>query len=97
MPTYINLVNFTGQGIEHFRETTQRAQRYQAAIEQAGGRFREALWTMGPYDAVVIFDAPDDETASVLALLVARQGSVRTTTMRAFDADTMQRIIARAG
>jgi uncharacterized protein with GYD domain len=52
---------------------------------------------MGGYDFIAVLEAPDDETAAVLVLRVAVAGNVRTTTMRAFDADQMTEIIARAG
>ena len=50
---------------------------------------------MGPYDIVVLFEAPDDETATALALKVSALGNVRTTTMRAFTADEMSHIVER--
>ena len=39
---------------------------------------------MGQYDAVAVFEVPDDETAAVIALATAGLGNLRTTTMRAF-------------
>jgi uncharacterized protein with GYD domain len=44
-----------------------------------------------------VLEAPDDETAATLVLRVAAAGNVRSTTMRAFDADQMSDIIARTG
>ena len=40
---------------------------------------------MGSFDAVVIIDAPDDETATRLAITNGANGRVRTMTMRAFN------------
>ena len=48
---------------------------------------------MGPDDIVVLFEAPDDETATALALQVSSLGNVRTMTMRAFTADEMAAIV----
>lgn len=95
MPTYVNLINFTAQGVGKFRDTVRRAKEYQNSIERAGGKYRSEFWTMGPYDLIVIFDAPDDETATALALDLSSLGNVRTTTMRAFDEDSMQKIVSR--
>ncbi len=97
MPTYVNLVNFTDQGIRAYPDTVNRAQDYWNSIEAAGGRVVQEVWTMGAYDIVVLFEAPDDETATALALQVSSLGNVRTTTMRAFNADEMGRIVERAG
>ncbi len=97
MPTYVNLINFTEQGIRAYPDTVSRAQDYWNSIEAAGGRVIQEVWTMGAYDIVVLFEAPDDETATALALQVSSLGNVRTTTMRAFNADEMGRIVERAG
>ena len=45
---------------------------------------------------VGIFEAPDDESATALALALSSLGNVRTTTMRAFDAAEMREIVAKA-
>jgi uncharacterized protein with GYD domain len=49
---------------------------------------------MGRYDAVVIGEAPDDETATKLAMTIGSAGSIRTETLRAFTEDEYRDIIA---
>ena len=95
MPTYVNLIRFTDQGIRNYRDTVARAEDYWAAIEKAGGRVLHEVWTLGEYDIVVLFEAPDDETATSLALQVSSAGNVRTTTMRGFEAEEMRGIVER--
>ena len=97
MPIYVGLGNWTDQGTTDFRGAVQRGNSFREAVEQAGGRVRELVWTMGEYDFVTVVEAPDDETAATLVLRVAAVGNVRTKTMRAFDADQMSDIIARTG
>ena len=97
MPVYVSLVKWTDQGIKNYRDTVDRARDYSALVERNGGRTRELLWAIGEYDIVTIAEYPDDETATAALLQVGALGSVRTTTMRAFDADEMTGIIARAG
>lgn len=97
MPTFVNLIRFTDEGIRNYKDTVKRAEEYWAAIERAGGRLIHEVWTLGDYDIVVLFEAPDDETATALALEVSSHGNVRTTTMRAFEADEMRRMIERGG
>jgi uncharacterized protein with GYD domain len=97
MPTYVSLVNWTEQGIKNYKDTTQRAEDFIKLAEGAGGRVRELLWTIGEYDAMAVVDFPDDETGVAILLQLGSAGSVRTKTMRAFNADEMNAIIRRAG
>jgi uncharacterized protein with GYD domain len=75
----------------------ERANGFRQLVEQAGGQVREMVWTMGEYDFITVFQAPDDESAAALVLRVAAAGNVHTKTMRAFDADQMTDIITRTG
>jgi uncharacterized protein with GYD domain len=96
MPVYVSLVKWTDQGIKNYRDTVDRARDYAALVERHGGRTRELLWAIGEYDLVTVAEFPDDETGVAAMLQVGALGSVRTTTMRAFDAEEMTGIIARA-
>ena len=44
---------------------------------------------------VAICEAPDDETATTLALSVAARGNVRSETSRAFSLDEVQKTLGR--
>ena len=52
-------------------------------------------WTLGQYDQVCIFEAPDDETAASVLLAADMLGNIRTQTMRAFTASEMEKILAK--
>ena len=96
MPTYVSLINWTEKGVANFKSTVDRAEAGQALAGTFGGALKEIYWTLGSYDIVAISEAPDDESATAFALALASQGNVRTTTMRAFSADEMKGIIAKA-
>ena len=95
MAKYITLYQFTDQGIKSYDGTVQRSKDATAAVEKMGGKLLSINWTIGPYDLVSVSQFPDDETATAFSLKLASAGNVRTTTMRAFDADEMTRIIAK--
>lgn len=95
MARYITLYQFTDQGIKNFAGTVDRSKDATAAVEKMGGKLLSINWTIGPYDLVSIAQFPDDETATAFNLKLASAGNVRTTTMRAFDADEMTRIIGK--
>ena len=97
MPTYVSLVHWTEQGIKNYKDSMRRAEDFSKLVESLGGRLREALYTVGEYDIVVITEFPDDETATAALLQVGSLGNVRTNTMRAFTADEMGGIVSRTG
>lgn len=94
MPAYISLVNFTEQGIRNAKDTVKRARAVEKAMEAVGGRKIGIWWTMGQYDMVFVSEGPDDETAMRVAIATAMQGNVRTTTLKAFSEDEMEKIVA---
>jgi uncharacterized protein with GYD domain len=97
MPTYVSLVHWTEQGIKNYKDTMKRLEDFTKLAESMGGRVREALYTVGEYDIVVVTEFPDDETATAGLLRVGALGNIRTNTMRAFTADEMGGIISRTG
>ena len=56
---------------------------------------RYLYWTLGQYDQVCIFEAPDDETAASVLLAADMLGNIRTQTMHAFTASEMDKILAK--
>jgi uncharacterized protein with GYD domain len=54
-------------------------------------------WTMGYFDGVIIFEAPDDDTATAAMLHLSGQGYVHTTTARAFEAAEMGKVVGLLG
>lgn len=97
MPTFISLQRWTRQGRQTFDETPARADRLAGLLEQLGGELRSIHWTMGPYDVVVVFEAPDIEAASAAILALTSSGNAEAVTMPAFDRDGVADIIARVG
>lgn len=94
MPTYITLVRFTQQGVENIKGSPARLDAAKQAFRAMGAELKQWYLVAGQYDAVVIGEAPDDETAMKLALSIGSRGSVRTETLRAFTEDEYRKIIA---
>jgi uncharacterized protein with GYD domain len=97
MASYIVLVNYTEQGIRNVKDTTKRADAVRELAKKFGATVREFYWTMGKYDLVVIFEAPDDAAMTALSLTIASAGNVRTQTMRAFSRDEVNGMLAKVG
>ncbi len=96
MPTFVTLANFTDQGIKNIKDTTKRAEAFKKAAKEAGITVKEIVWTHGPYDMITVVEGPDEITISAMALGVAKLGNIRGQTLRAFTADEMDKILAKA-
>ena len=94
MATYVVLGKFTQQGVATVKESRSRREAAQQAIQAAGGSLPHVYYTMGQYDLVAIVEAPDDETATRVALGTAGAGNVRTETLRAFTESEFDSIVA---
>ena len=95
MPTYINLINWTDQGIRNIKEAPQRIDAFKKTIEAAGGKLIGFYVTMGKYDIVTIVDVPSDEAIANIALSTGSKGSVRTETMKAFTEDQFRNLLTK--
>ncbi|WP_454838121.1 MULTISPECIES: GYD domain-containing protein [Pseudomonas] len=94
MAKYVLLANWTDQGARNAKDTVKRGRAVQELFASLGVNAREFFWTMGQYDAVLIIDAPDDETVMKAAVAVAAQGNLRTTTLRALSEQEMERVLS---
>jgi uncharacterized protein with GYD domain len=94
MATYISLVQFTDKGIQAAKQTTQRIADWAAEVQSMGVSVKQMYWTLGQYDQVCVFEAPDDETATSVLLTADILGNIRTQTMRAFTTSEMDKILA---
>ena len=93
MPVYISLMKWTSQGMGGMPAWRDRIDEGERAIEERGGRLLDTFVTLGRFDLVEIFEAPDDETAYQILLAVARHGNVTTETLRAFTRDEAENIV----
>jgi uncharacterized protein with GYD domain len=95
MPSYICLIQFTDQGIRNIKDTVKRGDAAMAEAQKMGMKIVEEYWTMGAYDAVVVLEAPDDDTMSAFILKVGSLGNVKGQTLRAFRRNEMEGILAK--
>jgi uncharacterized protein with GYD domain len=97
MPTYVVLVSFTDQGISNVKDTIKRTDHGGEIAQKHGLKLEQAYWTVGAYDMVTVFEAPDDEAMSAHLLEIGSLGNVRTSTLRAYDEQEMMGILQRLG
>jgi uncharacterized protein with GYD domain len=95
MPHYVTLMRWTSQGIAGLPAWRERIEEGERIIDEAGGRLVGVFVTMGRYDVVEIFEAPDDELAVEILMKLQRFGAEHTETLRAFTREEAEEIIRR--
>ena len=95
MPTFIALANFTDQGVKTAKDSVNRAEAVKAMGEKYGVKLKDIYWTMGAYDVVAIFEAPDGPTMSAVSLSVAAAVNIRSQTLRAYTKEEMKEVLKK--
>jgi uncharacterized protein with GYD domain len=93
METYVTLASYTGEGVQHMGESPERLDAARDVVESMGGELTHFFLTMGAYDAVVIMEMPDAETATQAGITISGAGAVRTETLRAFPEGEYRELI----
>jgi uncharacterized protein with GYD domain len=94
MPKYVVLYKFTPEGAKTIRDSVKRAGLVRQQNAAIGFKIDDVFWTQGPYDMVAVVDAPSEESMMGAMMNVVSAGNAMSTTMRAFDATEMSRILA---
>ena len=97
MPAYVMLANWTDQGARQVKDSPKRMDAAKKALADMGGEVKTFYMTMGNYDLIVVYEAPDDAVAARFTLLLAQMGSVRTRTLKAFPEAAYREIINSLG
>lgn len=95
MATFITTIKLTEQGLKEIGNTTKRASKLKSAAKKMGVKVTNIYWTLGEHDGVLIYDAPDEETATALMLHLGALGNVQTSTCRAYNATEMNKILGK--
>jgi uncharacterized protein with GYD domain len=97
MATFVATLKFTQQGIETIRESPKRAAAFKSAAKKMGVKVTDEYWTLGAFDGLVIFEAPDEAKATAAMLYLSSLGNVTTTTARAFSPGEIEKVIGVLG
>jgi len=95
MAVYVTLIKFTERGVKDIKDTCKRATEFKAHAKKHGIEVKEQYWCMGAYDGLIVFEAPDDETATAAMLSLSSRENVTTQTLRSFSAAEMNKILGK--
>ena len=97
MTTYVVLANWTDQGARTVKDSPRRLDAAKSALRELGGEVRSFFLTMGEYDMVMIYEAPDDAIAARFTMQLGMMGNIRTRTLKAFPEAAYREIITSFG
>ena len=85
----MTLMRWTTQGYAGLPRWRERI------IADVGGKLVGVYVTLGRYDVVEIFEAPDDEVAIEILMKLNRYGAEHTETLRAFTREEAEEIVRK--
>ena len=94
MPHYVSLLRYTQQGAAKIKESPARLDAARKAAEAAKGKIHTWYLTIGEYDAVLVSEFPDDESAARFLLSTGALGNVTTQTLKAFTEAEYRKIVS---
>ena len=79
MALYMYQAAYTPESMAaQIKEPQDRIEAVRPALEAMGTKFLAAGYPFGEYDAIVLFEAPDDTTAAGFALAIAAGGAAKS-------------------
>jgi uncharacterized protein with GYD domain len=82
MPKYLIEASYTAEGVKGLQAAggSSRRDAVAALAKSVGGRLESLYFAFGEHDVYVVVDAPDNESATAVALTVNASGVVRART-----------------
>jgi uncharacterized protein with GYD domain len=91
------LAKWTEKGIQSVKDSPRRLDMAKKALKEMDGEFKSFFLTMGDYDVVAVYEAPDDAVAARFNLQLGMLGNIRTRTLKAFPEAAYREIITSLG
>ncbi len=87
-------VSFYPARSQNIKDGPSRLDAARRTLEGLGAELKDFYLVTGQYDAVVVIEAPDDETVAKASMAIGSQGNVRIETLRAFSEDQYRDLVA---
>jgi uncharacterized protein with GYD domain len=94
MPQYMTLMKMTPTGRREIAASLDRGDVVNAALAEIGVARLDYFITLGRYDCVMIFDAPDEAAMGHALMFIGTLGAVETETMPIVSKEDYGRILA---
>jgi len=93
MPQFVILANFTQKRMETIKALPENLKEVINVFKSYGVKMNAFVFTMGRYDFVGIFEAPNAETITKALLSWGSKGLLRTETLTGFTGEEISKIV----
>ncbi len=93
MPQFVILGNFTQKRMETIKALPENLKQGINVFKSYGVKMNAVVFTMGRYDFVGIFEAPNAETITKALLSWGSKGLLRTETLTGFTGEEMSKLV----
>lgn len=84
MPFYMAQFAYTSDALKSFTKSPEdRTETIKGLVEKLGGKFHGLYYSLGEYDGVVLYEAPDSITASAVILAANSPGHLKASRITA--------------
>lgn len=95
MPIYTTLVRFAAQEVTAYSNPRMALEEGVKMAEKRGIKLIGAYATLGPYDVMLIYDAPDEKAAASLAMDFGAKWGGRSETWTLIPTEELRKVSAR--
>ena len=84
MAMFLTTIKFPEKGIrlQGIRKTLERVAAFRAIAKDMGLKVTGICWDVGYFDGIIVFEAPDDNTAAAAVRHLSVDGYIQTITTR---------------
>lgn len=93
METYMVLCRFTEQGLRDVKDTLNRRDMLLKEAEASGLTVKALYYLRGPYDLLIVVEAPNDVVMQAASYVVRARGHLEINVYQAFTEADMERVI----
>ena len=93
MPHFVILGNFTQKRMETIKALPENLQEAKEVFKSYGVKMSAFVFTLGRYDFIGIFEAPNAEAITKALLSWGSKGLLRTETLRGFTGEEMIKLV----
>lgn len=90
---YLYLINKIHRASKNIKNDKKNRETSFKNAEKMGLKIIGFYALMGEYDALILFEGPNDEAAVTAVLAASAMGDIRTTTLKAFTSEEFDKIL----